>query len=175
VILFRTEMDFQRADWRLLQNGAVNLFRRPEVIAQAQVSLEGLGYRISQVNCRDGQPVFREQMSEALSWREQFCYGLWTGSIDALNDGFSLCSFGENGRAAFVFQGFHRIAAEDAQWAHAVLDAFECSARSHLLSGNFLIGLVQTDDERFCCPPLGGRSPSWNDKEWLHTKHSPAS
>ncbi|WP_162245690.1 barstar family protein [Brevundimonas sp. Root1279] len=167
-MMFTSEADFERADWPLLQNGAVNLFWKPEILADARGELAGLDYEISEVSCGAEVPSFEVQLSNALKWQEQFGYEPWTGNLDALNDGLRYYPFGPSGRSALVLTGFHHLVAADSERAHVILDIIETAARDHLLNAKLLIALVQTDDPGYSCPDIGGRNASWNGREWLN-------
>ena len=170
--MFTNPEDFQRRDWALLQNGAVNIFRREEHLQSAECSLEALGYRLSRLTYQNDMDAFRDQVSSALNWREQFGYESWSGNLNALNDGFRYYPFGPTRRAALVLRNFHRLAADDAQLAHHFLDIMEYSARDHLLAGNLFIALIQTDDPDYRSGPLGARGGNWNNAEWLVSNRS---
>lgn len=165
--MFTSEADFERADWPLLQNGAVNLFRKPEILAGVRAGLTGLDYGISEVSCGTQVPSFEAQMSSALKWHELFGYEPWTGNLDALRDGMRYYPFGPSGRSALILNGFHHLVAVDSERAHIILDIIEAAARDHLLTAKLLIALVQTDDPRYSCSGIGGRNANWNDHEWL--------
>ncbi|HEY6814018.1 MAG TPA: barstar family protein [Croceibacterium sp.] len=165
--MFTSEADFQRADWPLLQNGAVNLFWKPAVLAEARQALASLGYEIAEVSCGARVPSFELQMSRALKWQDQFGYECWTGNLNALNDGLGYFPFGPSGRCALVLTGFHHLVAADRERAHTILDIIESCARDHLLAAKLLIALVQTDDARYACEDIGGRQANWNGREWL--------
>ena len=106
-------------------------------------------------------------MSVALNWDGQFGYWPWTGNLDALTDGFREYPFGPEGRGALILDGFHVLAQTDKNYAHIVLDIIESASRDLLLHGKILIGLVQTDDNRYVCPPVGGRRVNWNRRELM--------
>ena len=161
-----TDADMDRADWVFLQNGAVTLFWDPAVLGTAKEDLRQLGYEISEVTCNNDKQSFQAQLSEVLHWEEQFGYGPWRGNLNALNDGFREYPF--TSRSALILESFHRLVATDSDFAHAVLDIIERQARNSLLLGKALICLVQTDDNRYDCAPIGCRSATWNRREWLH-------
>jgi hypothetical protein len=165
--MFTSDADFQRAYWPLLQNGAVNLFWRPAILAEALDNLSKLGYEIGEVSCRSGRSSLYKQFSRILHWKEQFGYYPWSGDLNALSDGLSDYPFGSAGRSALVLDGFHLLANEDSEYAHAVLDIIESRARDHLLTGKILICLVQTDDNHYECPHIGCRHANWNRREWF--------
>ncbi len=165
--MFNSAADFQRRDWALLQNGAVNLFHREEHLLSAEEALEALGYRLDRLTCSGDMDAFHDQVSSVLNWRDQFGYDGWNGNLNALNDGFRSYPFGPTGRAALVLRNFHRLAADDPRLAHHLLDIVEHSARNHLLEGHLLIALIQTDDPDYASGPIGARSANWNNAEWL--------
>jgi hypothetical protein len=164
--MFTSEADFQRADWPLLQNGAVNLFWNPVVLAETQKALASLEYEIAEVLCGTRKPSFEVQMSSVLKWGDQFGYEPWNGNLDAFNDALRYYPFGPSGRAALVLSGFHYLVASDPKRAHVILDLIESAARNHLLEARLLIVLVQTDDPQFSCPDIGCRNANWNHHEW---------
>jgi hypothetical protein len=164
-----TDADMDRADWRLLQEGAVSLFWKPQVLDATKDDLKQLGYEILDIECGHGVEHFRAQVSLALRWEEQFGYSPWTGNLDALNDALREYPAPASGRSALALLGFHALAAVDGDFAFRTLDLIECAARRRLLLGDLLVCLVQTNDNRFTCPPLGGRAPSWNPREWLNS------
>ena len=165
--MFDDDLARDRADWPLLQNGAVNLFRSPAVLQDAGQALAALGYAIADLSCRGGWAGFQAELSRVLQWEAQFGYGPWNGNLDALRDGLGGYPFGPSRRAALILDDFHVLVAADPDGSHAVLDLLEASARDHLLLGNFLILLVRTDDPRYECAPIGARRASWNPREWL--------
>ena len=149
----------------LLQDGAVHLFWRAEVLDQWCSELTELGYATHTADCTN-QARMRDAVSEILQWQEQFGYGPWTGNLDAFNDGMRGFPFGPSGKAALILKRFDLFVRADPRSAEVVLDILECQARDHLLAGNRLLVLVQTDDPAFSPPPLGARKPSWNPQEW---------
>ena len=108
-----TDADMDRADWRLLQEGAVSLFWKPQVLDAAKDDLKQLGYEILDIECGHGVEHFRAQVSLALRWEEQFGYSPWTGNLDALNDALREYPAPASGRSALALLGFHALAAVD--------------------------------------------------------------
>lgn len=165
--MFLTEADYHRADWPLLQNGAIHLFWSQEVLSATRKDLIELGYEEREITFGSKAPGFHTQMSHALNWQDQFGYSSWSGGLDALNDGMRHFPFGPSGHSALIFLGFHHFVAKSPDTAHAVLDIIESAARDHLLTGRFLIALVQTNHNRYTCRPVGGRGVNWNPREWM--------
>lgn len=82
--IFRNEPDdLQRLDWLLLQNGAVTLYFRPQVLVEDVEWLKGQDYRVDSFECSVW--VSESQMHEALSRGLEFpaYYGR---NLNALND-----------------------------------------------------------------------------------------
>ncbi len=165
--MFRNDDDLKRADWALLQNAAVNLFRDPAILEEARQALLKLDYEIADISCATGWSGIHEPFSSLLKWEEQFGYSPWNGNLNAFNDGLLDYPFGPSGRNALILHAFHKLVAENRGASHAILDMLETSARDHLLWGKTLIVLVQTDDDLYQCPAIGGRRVGWNRREWL--------
>jgi hypothetical protein len=151
--------DRSRADWPLLQNGAINLFHSRAILAEAQAELELLGYEVTEIFCAKGR--FQSQITSALN-------SGFDGNLNQLVDGFRYYPFGPSGRSALVFHDYHKIVADSPKLAWSVLDILEQTARDHLLESKALIGLVQTDDARYTCEGLGARTAHWNPRELTH-------
>ena len=165
--MFDSDDYLDRPDWPLLQNGAVNLFWDARVLADAKKMLAGLNYDISTISGAGGLSDVYIPFSTLLRWEEQFGYAQWNGNLNAFNDALSGYPFGASKRSALILTSFHAIVADDRSASHAILDMLEAHARDHLLFGNILIVLVQTDDSRFECPEIGGRRANWNRRESL--------
>jgi hypothetical protein len=170
--MFTSDDDLNRADWPLLQNGAVTLFRDPVILAETRHALLQLDYGLAEISCAVGWPGIYEPFSSLLKWDEQFGYWPWTGNLDALNDGLRDYPFGPSALNALILSAFHILVAEDRDASHAILDMLEANARDHLLWGRTLIVLVQTDDSQYECTAIGGRSASWNGRERLNMGRS---
>lgn len=161
-----THNDYDRADWRLLQNGAVNLYRRPDIYENDLAALKALGYAVVDIDFQS-LPAFHEAVSRALDWQQLFGYAGWNGGLDALDDGFGSLELDETHTFAFGVRGFHRLFREDRRLATNLADIIETASRDHLLMGGRLIGLFQTDDPHLELGSLGGRGAQWNHREEL--------
>jgi hypothetical protein len=164
-VVFSSWDDGERADFALLQNGAVNLFWRKTIYNEAREDLRALNYHEIAITYGDFE-TFLLDVSGGLRWQERFGYPAWNGNLDALNDGLSELPSDKLG-VALCIEDFDLLVARDGEWAKAILDIFELNSRMHLLFGRRLIGLFQTNDPRYEAPGLGGRNASWNRKEWL--------
>jgi hypothetical protein len=160
--------DMDRVDWDLLQNGAVNLYRRVELYEDDLAALKALGYAVADIDFQS-MPSFHEDVSKALDWQKLFGYPDWQGSLDALNDGFGSLELGDGEGFGFGVRNFHRLWSQDRRLATTLADIIEDTSRSHLLMGGRLIGLFQTNNADLDLGTLGGRQAQWNRREWLRT------
>ncbi|MCI3132633.1 hypothetical protein [Phenylobacterium aquaticum] len=156
----------RRADWPLLKDGAVTLFWRTSLFEQAKASLTSLSYALASIECISVEQ-FAADLGGALGWEQQFGYSPWSGNLNALAEGAATVAFPPSLCLALAFEGYHRLVAQDAEFAHGVLDVIEYQARNHLAAGRRLIVLVQTDEAHFVADNLGARRAMWNRAEWL--------
>lgn len=163
------EANHNRIDWRLMQNGAVNLFWRAELLEEAQRELAGLGYEMIDIAFTN-LDQFKLDLSAALKWEAQFGYSQWGGNLNALNDGLSWFSNEGPQRVALCITRFHGLWSADKRLAKHLLHRIEYESRNALLVGKHLIGLIQTNNAEFHIEGLGGRGANWNDREWLMAK-----
>ena len=157
--------EFQRLDWVLLQNGAVTLYFRPQVLAEDIEWLKAHDYRVDTFECSVW--VGESEMHEALSCGLEFP-GYYGRNLNALNDCISDIEISEESGRVLVFNRYDFFAAKAPHVACSVLDIMEINSRRLLLFGRRLIILVQSDDPGISFEPIGGRSVMWNEKEWLN-------
>lgn len=154
-----------RVDWHLMQNGAVTLFGDRAEFGYATAWLKKHEYVVHKIDFTDWS-AFVDQLSDSLDFVDQF--GLeWNGNLDALNDGFGSVVFDRSAGVAFAFDQYDRLAAEDYQVAHAVLDIIAWNSRFHLLFGERLLALVYSDDPGLRFDSLGAQGALWNNIRWV--------
>lgn len=164
--IFRNEAEeFQRLDWELLQNGAVTLYFRPQVLAADVDWLKDHEYLIDTFDC--SRWLDEGEMHEALTHQLSFpdYYGR---NLHALNDCIGDLEIPDEGGRVLVFNKYDSFAARVPHVAWAVLDIMETNSRHLLLFGKRLIILVQSDDQGITFEPVGGHAVMWNSKEWLN-------
>jgi len=162
--IFRHDEECQRLDWKLLQNGAVSLYFRRQVLAEDIEWLEEHDYRVDTFECTVW--LGESEMHEALSCGLEFpdYYGR---NLAALNDCISDIEVPEEGGRVLVFNRFDSFAAKVPHVAWSVLDIMESRSRQFLLFGRRLIILVQSDDPEISFELVGGCPVMWNTREWL--------
>ncbi len=154
-----------RADWPLLQNGAVNLYWRSELFEEAILSLKNLNYRILKLRF-DNFDQFKLDLSSSLKWHEQFGYTPWVGNLNALDDGLRGEPFNSSTRSVICISNYDSLVKYDGDFAYKILDIIERTSRDYLLFGKVLIGLIQTNDPTYCCEGIGATNTHWNLREW---------
>lgn len=161
---FRGE-DYQRLDWALLQNGAVTLYYRIELLDDDIDWLVRHGYRVHQFDCSDwrGEDAFHDAVSSALGFPDY--YGR---NVAALNDCLSDLDIPEETGCALVFRRFDKFAAIDPDFAQWVLEVIQQNSRRLSLWGKRLLALLQSDDPRLAFRPVGACDVTWNRREWLN-------
>jgi len=165
--IFRDEPEeFERLDWMLLQDGAVTLYFRPQVLAEDIEWLKEHDYEVDTFDCSVW--VGESEMHEALSCGLDFL-GYYGRNLNALNDCIGDIGVPEEGGRVLVFNRYDSFAANEPQLAWSVLDIMEVNSRRLLLVGRRLIILVQSDDPGISFESVGGRAVMWNTREWLNT------
>lgn len=156
--------EFARLDWRLLQNGSVTLYLRPEFLAEDGAWLRAHEYRLDSFDCSAwaSELLMHEALAAGLDFPEY--YGR---NLDAFNDCISGIDIpGESGRV-LVFTRYDLFAARFTRAAWVVLDILETQSRFLLLFGRRLLTLVQSDDPGISFKPVGARPVMWNRRVWL--------
>jgi RNAse (barnase) inhibitor barstar len=157
--------EWERLDWRLLQNGTVSLYHRPAVLDADVAWLTGVAYRIVRVDCREwaasGTP--HPSLARALAFPDY--YG---ANLNSLADVLVDLDVPDEGGLALVLDRLDAyVAKTDRGEAWAVLDVFEAASRRFLLTGRRFIVLAQSNDPQLMFDGVGARPVMWNPKEWL--------
>jgi RNAse (barnase) inhibitor barstar len=164
--VFQKEAEqMHQLDWALLQNGAITLYRDPQLLEEDVEWLRGHHYRVDSFDCSAWYS--ESEMHEAFSSRLVFpeYYGR---NIHALNDCISDIEVQLEAGRVLVLNRYDYFAAKFPDVAWSVLDVMEINSRRLLLFGLRLIILVQSDDPEISFDPVGGRPVMWNTREWLN-------
>ncbi len=102
----------------------------------------------------------------------------WGHNFDAFDDCIADLPLSESRGAVIILVNFDSYAAGSGSAllasgrseAEVILDIIARASHFHLLNGNRLIALVQTNAPNFRVGTLGGRVPQWNRREWLDAK-----
>lgn len=89
-------------------------------------------------------------------------------NLNAFNDCLSDTYSTDHKGQVIVFRHFDTFFNKDKEFCLGLLDIIADNSRSWLLTGQRLIGIIQSDDPHFYTDKIGGHSPTWNRKEWLN-------
>ena len=161
--IFRHDEEFWQLDWSLLQNGAVTLYFRRQVLAEDIEWLKEHDYRLDIFDCSVW--LGESEMHDALSCGLQFpdYYGR---NLAALDDCINDIEVPEEGGRVLVFNRYDSFTARVPHVAWSVLDLMEFRSRRFLLFDKRLIILVQSDDPEISFERVGGCSVMWNPREY---------
>lgn len=170
VVAFALDADTTHPpDFALLQAGGMALFRRPNVLRDAEQELGGLGYDHARL--------------EASSWTESDLHdafastlsfpGYYGRNLNALADCLYDVAHGDYGWApkstglAVTVDGFGDFAEREPDLAHALAQGLAEATRAGLLFGHRLLWLLQVDNGGFLLGSVGCFHVPWNRHEWL--------
>jgi RNAse (barnase) inhibitor barstar len=155
--------EWQRLDWRILQNGWTNLYWQKNILDNDLDWLKNEKYYIVDFNCTNWTDTNRihKDIKKLLDFPDY--YG---ENLDALNDCLSDLEINETG-LVIVFRHFQIV---DKEIAHSLLDIFARNSRLHNLFGKRLLTLVQVDNPNYQIDPVGSSPVLWNGAEWLDSK-----
>jgi RNAse (barnase) inhibitor barstar len=163
--IFRDD-DFDRLDWRLLQNGAISLYYRVRTLREDVTWLANNGYVMHELDCSawNSQSDFHDAVKVTLKFPDY--YGR---NLAAFNDCLSDLDVPDEGGSVLIFRRFDRFVEFDAEFAGWVLDSIQDNSRRLSLWGRRLLALLQSDDPRLSLKPVGACRASWNPREWLNS------
>ncbi len=147
----------------LLQNGAINVYRKQEILDDEIDWLIKDNYEICRFDASlwKSESDFHKDMKIKLNFPDYY----WC-NLDAFND----CMFDVQSSLTWtviviehydIFKKFHP------HISFHILDIFEINSRLLILFGRRLIILLQVDDPNFSMDWLWSRGTNWNRKEWF--------
>jgi hypothetical protein len=151
-------------DLQLVQNGGVVLFYRQEILDGATDKLTLKGYQVHKIDCQ--QHADKEALLFAIvdSLKIPRYQGI---GLDGFNDFMSEIDFSGCTGVVVVLKAFHQFRQAYPECAWHILDIMAVNHRWHMLFGNRLLALVQSDDPRIHeqIGQIGGYHPIWNPAE----------
>ena len=173
-----TSDDWQRLDWQILRDGGIQLYWRREYLLADTEWFVKHDYEVFDFACNTWtlQDAMFSDFARVLRLPDYF-----GRNFDALDDCMTDLPFTENRGALIVLNRFDAYAAAAGSVlmdrlsteAEVVLDIIASASRFHILNGNRLVALVQTDDPQLRFGTLSGKSPQWNHREWLNASRQP--
>ena len=157
----KTEDNHSRLDWQILQNGWTSLYLNKEFLKEDIQWFVKENFKIITMDCSGwiDKTTIHQGISKGLGFPDY--YGM---NLDALNDCVWQLEIEQAG-LVIVFVSFEVV---EKEYAYQLLDIFACNSRQHALFGDKLITLVQVNDGRYECEPVGASPVIWNQREWLN-------
>ena len=158
--------EWQRLDFRLMQNGPVAMYFSPAILNQDLAWLTANGYHTDTVDASHWRNA--ADMHAALSSSLQFpeYYGR---NLDALADCLSDLQISAEGGRALLLRGFDSFVAAQPDLAHALVDILATAARGFLLLGHRFLVLIHSGRPDLSLPPVGACPVLWNPREFLNS------
>ncbi|HEX3106682.1 MAG TPA: barstar family protein [Terriglobales bacterium] len=167
--------EWQRVDWKLLQNGPIALYFSPTVLSGDVHWLRDHEYDVYEFNCEHwtSSELVHNDFKQVLQFPDY--YG---SNFDALSDCLSDLQISSAGGAVFVFNRYDSYAksvgaarsASGRTHAEIILDIIAEASRFFLLTRIRLLALVQSDDPRIQFERIGCTPVLWNPQEWRDKK-----
>ena len=151
----------------LFQNGGIVLFKRRDLLREARIQLEEAKYRVCEVDCSQYQ-VKELLLSKIIHTLEIPTYP--EVNLDGFNDFLYELNFKNCTGVVLILMNFHSFYKKsNHKVAFHILDILAHNHHSHLLRGNRLLTIAQSDDPRLDqkIGSVGGYLPIWNSSEWM--------
>jgi RNAse (barnase) inhibitor barstar len=161
----KSEEDKIEKDFEILKNGPICKYFKNGILDEDLNWFNNNNFEIIEMNCRNwNRKNAHQNLKVALNFPDY--YG---ENLDAFNDCLSDMYNKRYRGLILVFRRYDNFAEEDGNFAEAILDIISNQSRIWLLTGQKLIGLIQSDNPDLHFPELGGTSPSWNSSEWFNS------
>jgi len=167
------EPNDHRLDWTILRDGGVELYWRPDILADDIDWLESNGYKVISFEAAEWRS--EDQMHD--SFRTALGFPDYYGNnLNALED----CIWNDllvpdTGGLVLVLNHYDQFAeavqiegSNERSFAATVLHVLARAIRYQMLFGKRLMILVQSSDPRIRFEHLAEISADWNRREWLN-------
>lgn len=158
-----TPSDWQRLDWQILRDGGIQLYWRREYLVEDSQWFAKHDYDVFEFGCETwkSQDEMFTDFACVLRLLDYFGH-----NFDALDECIADLPLTEERGAAIVMSRFDAYAARAGSApmerlkneAEVVLDIIARASRFHLLNGNRLVALVQTDDPQLSSEHLAAQA-----------------
>ncbi len=161
----KSKKDKIERDFEILKDGPIHKYFRNRVLDEDVIWFSNNNFEIIEMNARNwNRKNAHQKLKAALDFPDYYGENLAAFS-DCLSDMYNKRYKG----LLLVFRRYDSFVEEDKNFAEAVLDIIAGESWIWLLTGQKLIGLVQTDNPDLNFNKLGGICPSWNSSEWYNS------
>ena len=161
------EKTWQRFDYSILQNSPIALYWNVDIWQRHINWFSQNGYKIILLDAArwTTEKEFHEDVQENLEFP-----GYYGMNLNAFNDCLSDLEFPDHRGLVIAIKSYELFQRAHLHTAQTILDIFADSSWYHLLYGNRLVVLVQTNQADVTFAPVGARPVMWNPDEWLNSK-----
>jgi Barstar (barnase inhibitor) len=167
--------EWERMDWRLLQNGFVTLYCKSEVLAKDVGVLAGDGYSVVDLDASEWATTEDALVAVGRAFSFPDYYGRNFNTLsDCLGDVASF-DYGADSDAtgtATVLRRFDRFVERQPESAHSLLDTFARTGRAALLIGHRMVFLVQSDNPDLQLAAVDAVAVMWNNAEFQRSRRT---
>ena len=150
-------------DIEILKDGPICKYFKNGVLDEDLAWFNNNNFEVKEMDCRNwNRKNVHQKLKTALDFPDY--YG---ENLNAFNDCLADLYDKKHKGLILVFRNFDNFVEEDGIFAEGILDNIAEESRIWLLTGQKLIGLVQSNNPDLNFPKLGGISPSWNSSEWF--------
>jgi len=158
------EEDKIERDIEILKDGPICKYFKNGVLDKDIIWFSNNNFDVIEMNARNwNRKNAHEKLKIALNFPEYYGKNL-NAFKDCLGDMYNKRYKG----LILVFRHFDNFVDEDKRFAEGLLDIIAKESRIWLITGQKLIGLIQSDNPHLEFPKLGGNSPNWNAMEWFN-------
>ena len=145
---------FNQLDWKILKNGAISIYLKPNILEEACTWFHEHNYRLYFFDCTQWktQEDFYDAARKVLNLPDYFA-----GNLDSFNDCLYSVDILKKDDVVIIFSRFDVFWQRWRIFSAEILDIFERHSRYFLLSGRHLIVLIQSDHPNISFQPLGAR------------------
>ena len=154
-----------RLDWQLLYEGPVTKFHNEKLLEETLDWLHSHNYVVINLDCSPETTPARivKSIGETLHFPDYFSGNI----IDSFDDFLYRVEIRFNGGLAIALRHFDRVLVSEPILSWQILNTLANHSRRNLIFGLCLIVLVQSDNPKIEIEPVGIRTVSWNQREWM--------
>ncbi len=152
-------------DIEILKNGPICKYYKNTILDEDIKWFLNNNYEVIELNVRNWtRKNAHKNLKEALNFPDY--YG---ENLNAFNDCIGDLYNKRYKGLLLVFRSYDHFVDENRSFAESILDSITYESRIWLLTGQKLIGLVQSNNPDLEFSKLGGINPGWNSYEWLNS------
>lgn len=150
-------------DISTLLNGPIVMYHSPIILDEDIKWYSQKNYRIIDISTSNWTPDnFHEKVKISFDFPDYYGENM-TALKDCLGDLYNQKFRG----LIIVLRDFDELTALDRNLSEGLLNIISCLSRRWLVTNQFLIGVVQSNDPDLYFEPVGGEVPFWNGNEFF--------